>query len=205
MISLRGLTDHTLKSYSTYIRAYLDYLSGILQKNPEDFLTAPSTMRFHSFPCVSLMNTFLMFLQKKRHGSLFLLCLIWSRRRWSLSCILPDFVSVKCVICVTRMLTVKIWSFISHTLKAGRIAQSTRSSFQGISMPMRNGWDGGAGFKGCVGLWYFYLSWMRTSFHETAWKVFYTTKICVFSTALFTCSKYDTSLTNYNIKYRKGK
>lgn len=36
MISLRGLTDHTLKSYSTYIRAYLDYLSGILQKQPED-------------------------------------------------------------------------------------------------------------------------------------------------------------------------
>lgn len=36
MISLRGLTDHTLKSYSTYIRAYLDYLSNILQKQPED-------------------------------------------------------------------------------------------------------------------------------------------------------------------------
>ena len=26
MISLRGLTDHTIKSYSTYIRSYLDYL-----------------------------------------------------------------------------------------------------------------------------------------------------------------------------------
>lgn len=26
MISLRGLSDHTLKSYCTYIRAYLDYL-----------------------------------------------------------------------------------------------------------------------------------------------------------------------------------
>ncbi len=25
MISLRGLTDHTLKNYCTYIRAYLDY------------------------------------------------------------------------------------------------------------------------------------------------------------------------------------
>lgn len=36
MISLRGLTDHTLKSYSTYIRAYLDYLSNILHKQPED-------------------------------------------------------------------------------------------------------------------------------------------------------------------------
>ena len=36
MISLRGLTDHTLKNYSTYIRAYLDYLSDILHKLPED-------------------------------------------------------------------------------------------------------------------------------------------------------------------------
>ena len=36
MISLRGLTDHTVTSYSTYIRAYLDHLSGILHKMPED-------------------------------------------------------------------------------------------------------------------------------------------------------------------------
>lgn len=36
MISLRGLTDHTLKSYSTYIRSYLDYLQTILLKQPED-------------------------------------------------------------------------------------------------------------------------------------------------------------------------
>ena len=36
MISLRGLTDHTLKNYCTYIRAYLDYLSNILHKAPED-------------------------------------------------------------------------------------------------------------------------------------------------------------------------
>ncbi len=36
MISLRGLTDHTLKSYCTYIRAYLDYLSRVLHKVPED-------------------------------------------------------------------------------------------------------------------------------------------------------------------------
>lgn len=28
-ISLRGLTDHTVKSYSTYIKAYLDYLSSV--------------------------------------------------------------------------------------------------------------------------------------------------------------------------------
>ncbi len=26
MISLRGLTDHTVKAYSTYIRSYLHYL-----------------------------------------------------------------------------------------------------------------------------------------------------------------------------------
>lgn len=34
MISLRSLTDHTLKSYCTYIKAYLDYLSNILHKSP---------------------------------------------------------------------------------------------------------------------------------------------------------------------------
>lgn len=36
MISLRGLTDHTLKGYSTYIRSYLDYLQNILHKSPEE-------------------------------------------------------------------------------------------------------------------------------------------------------------------------
>ena len=36
MISLRGLTSHTLKGYSTYIRAYLDYLKHILCKLPEE-------------------------------------------------------------------------------------------------------------------------------------------------------------------------
>ena len=36
MVSLRGLTDHTLNSYCTYIRAYLKYLSDILHKSPED-------------------------------------------------------------------------------------------------------------------------------------------------------------------------
>lgn len=35
MISLRGLTDHTVKSYSTYIRAYLEYLESI-SLLPED-------------------------------------------------------------------------------------------------------------------------------------------------------------------------
>lgn len=36
MISLRGLTDHTTISYCTYIRVYLDYLSNILHKAPEE-------------------------------------------------------------------------------------------------------------------------------------------------------------------------
>lgn len=36
MISLRGLSDHTLKSYCTYIRSYLAYLQNILHKQPED-------------------------------------------------------------------------------------------------------------------------------------------------------------------------
>lgn len=36
MISLRGLTDHTMISYSTYIRAYLAYLSDFLHKDPSD-------------------------------------------------------------------------------------------------------------------------------------------------------------------------
>lgn len=36
MISLRGLADCTRTSYCTYIRSYLDYLSNILCKLPED-------------------------------------------------------------------------------------------------------------------------------------------------------------------------
>lgn len=36
MLSLCGLTDHTVKSYCTYIRAYLDYLAQFLHKLPED-------------------------------------------------------------------------------------------------------------------------------------------------------------------------
>ena len=34
MIALRGLTDHTLKSYCTYITAYLDYIENTLHKYP---------------------------------------------------------------------------------------------------------------------------------------------------------------------------
>lgn len=36
MISLRGLTDHTIKSYSTYIKAYFDFLTNVIHKSPED-------------------------------------------------------------------------------------------------------------------------------------------------------------------------
>lgn len=36
MISLRGLTKHTLKSYCTYISSYLDYVQNVLSSSPED-------------------------------------------------------------------------------------------------------------------------------------------------------------------------
>ena len=36
MLSLRGLTDHTIVSYSTYISAYLQYLSDVIHTSPED-------------------------------------------------------------------------------------------------------------------------------------------------------------------------
>lgn len=36
MISLRGLTNHTKKSYATYIRSYLNYLDTVLHKDPMD-------------------------------------------------------------------------------------------------------------------------------------------------------------------------
>lgn len=35
MLSLRGLTDHTLQSYCTYLCAYLDYLETVLHKSPD--------------------------------------------------------------------------------------------------------------------------------------------------------------------------
>lgn len=34
IISLRGLTDHTMKSYQTYISAYLNYTEKTLHKMP---------------------------------------------------------------------------------------------------------------------------------------------------------------------------
>lgn len=56
MISLRGLTDHTIISYSTYIRAYLNYLSEILHKLPEDVSWAE-------------LRDFIRWLQKEKHLS----------------------------------------------------------------------------------------------------------------------------------------
>ena len=43
MISLRGLTDHTPKGYSTYIRSYLNYLQDIIHKSPEGKHSTMST------------------------------------------------------------------------------------------------------------------------------------------------------------------
>lgn len=40
------VTEHTLRSYSTYIRSYLDYLQNILHKSPEDGFLA-GTPRLH--------------------------------------------------------------------------------------------------------------------------------------------------------------
>lgn len=45
MISLRGLADHTLSNYCTYIKAYLHYLMDILHKSPED--VERKNMRLH--------------------------------------------------------------------------------------------------------------------------------------------------------------
>ena len=85
IISLRSLTEHTAKSYSTYIKTYLFYLSEILHKTPEEVSwsdlrefvrwlqrekslsdrTINHCMSFISpgiplsFPCESLIPTFL--------------------------------------------------------------------------------------------------------------------------------------------------
>ncbi len=56
MISLRGLTDHTLKNYCTYIRAYLAYLSDFLHKAPENVAWAE-------------LRDFIRWLQKSRNLS----------------------------------------------------------------------------------------------------------------------------------------
>ncbi len=54
MISLRGLTSHTIKSYSTYIRSYLDYLENVLHKLPQDVSWQE-------------LRNFIVFIQKERN------------------------------------------------------------------------------------------------------------------------------------------
>ncbi len=56
MIALRGLTDHTMKSYSTYITAYLSYVQDVLHKYP-------SQVTYND------QRKFLDYLQKDRHLS----------------------------------------------------------------------------------------------------------------------------------------
>ena len=56
MISLRGLTDHTLKSYCTYIHAYLHYLTNILHKAPED--TSAASYHTHENQKGSVCHSF---------------------------------------------------------------------------------------------------------------------------------------------------
>lgn len=60
MISLRGLTDHTLKSYCTYILAYLDYLSCILRVfalvRPADWLSPSQTDTSKPFCTFNVMR-----------------------------------------------------------------------------------------------------------------------------------------------------
>lgn len=36
MIALRGLTSHTMKAYSTYIKSYFEFLTDVLHKSPDD-------------------------------------------------------------------------------------------------------------------------------------------------------------------------
>ena len=56
MISLRGLTDHTMKSYQTYISAYLTFVSDTLHKTPSQVTYKEQ-------------RQFLVKLQKERHLS----------------------------------------------------------------------------------------------------------------------------------------
>jgi len=56
MISLRGLTEHTVKSYSTYISVYLDYIEHHLHK-------FPSQITWNDIRC------FIQWLQKERNLS----------------------------------------------------------------------------------------------------------------------------------------
>jgi len=79
MLSLRGLTDHTLTSYSTYISAYLQYLSEHKHCLPvshsfvfSHFISFTNHGILTSFHSVSLIPICLSFLQEKKCGFFFL-------------------------------------------------------------------------------------------------------------------------------------
>ena len=79
MISYRGLTAHTVTSYTTYISAYLDFLQSVLRKTPEQADWDD-------------MRSFLVFIQESRHLSdrtvnaalsqLRFFCIYVLHRRW---------------------------------------------------------------------------------------------------------------------------
>ncbi len=56
MISLRGLSNHTLKSYCTYITAYLSFLQDVIHTSPEDVSWQQ-------------MRDFILWIQTQRHLS----------------------------------------------------------------------------------------------------------------------------------------
>ena len=123
MISLRGLTHHTVTSYSTYISAYLDYLSVFLCKDPQDvswqelrdfirwlqkarslsshssvFLPSTCSTRhgmIPSFPGASLTNIFPMSPPRKTPGLLSPPFPILRSRPLSPFCIRLDYVPAK--------------------------------------------------------------------------------------------------------------
>lgn len=142
MISLRGLTDHTIISYSTYIHAYLKYLSEILHKLPEDVSWTElrdfirwlqkekqlsdrtvnhciSQLRFftmyvlHSSPCAGLILIFLMSLPRKKSGILSSLFQTLNIRLSFPSCTPPASGSGKSVPCVTKISAVLPCVYIS--------------------------------------------------------------------------------------------
>ncbi len=55
MFSLRGLTDHTVTSHSTYISAYLQYLSNNGSVAPEDASYQPPFRKFDSYTRTALL------------------------------------------------------------------------------------------------------------------------------------------------------
>ena len=131
MISLRGLTDHTIVSYSTYIRAYLDIFpisctrsgrcflgvlhilsAGSKEKNLSDrtinhcisqlhFLPLSFTNRDPTQACLITLTP--MSLMYSQGKSSFPPCPASSPIPCAHSCIPPACVSVKCAFCSMRI------------------------------------------------------------------------------------------------------